>query len=68
MDVTTESERRSTPRCATPRQSLILTFNPTEFSQLRGQFRRRHFADGDDANEFLLQLLFAIGAHGAHPF
>lgn len=49
-------------------ESLVLSFNPTEFSQLRGQLRRRHFADAETTNELLLQLLFAIGAHGAHPF
>lgn len=47
----------------------ILTFWPSEFSQLRAELRRRHYALTDeDANELLLQLQFAIGAHGAHPF
>ena len=47
----------------------ILTFWPTEFSQLRGELRRRHYGLTDTtANELLLQLQFAIGAHGAHPF
>jgi hypothetical protein len=47
----------------------ILTFWPSEFSQLRAELRRRHFGLTDeDANEILLQLQFAIGAHGAHPF
>jgi hypothetical protein len=46
-----------------------LTFWPSEFSQLRAELRRRHYAFTDeDANELLLQLQFAIGAHGAHPF
>jgi hypothetical protein len=49
-------------------QSLILTYKPTEFSLVRGQYRRTRFAIGEDANEFLFQFLFAIGAHGAHPF
>ena len=47
----------------------ILTFWPSEFSQLRAELRRRHFGLTDEtANELLLQLQFAIGAHGAHPF
>jgi len=47
----------------------ILTFWPSEFSQLRAELRRRHYSlTGEDANELLLQLQFAIGAHGAHPF
>jgi len=46
-----------------------LTFWPSEFSQLRAEFRRRHYGLTDyTANELLLQLQFAIGAHGAHPF
>jgi hypothetical protein len=47
----------------------ILTFWPSEFSQLRAELRRRHYGLTDyTANELLLQLQFAIGAHGAHPF
>jgi len=49
-------------------QSLMLTYWPSEFSQLRGQYRRTSYADGPTANEFLMQFQFAIGAHGAHPF
>ncbi|MBI2214796.1 MAG: hypothetical protein HYU52_14210 [Acidobacteria bacterium] len=48
--------------------SAILTFRPSEFSQLRWQFRRSEFAGQEAADELLLQLLFTIGAHGAHPF
>jgi hypothetical protein len=48
--------------------AAILTFWPSEFSQLRGELRRRTYAGGETANEALLQIQFAIGAHGAHPF
>ena len=48
--------------------SLLLTFWPSEFSQIRGQYRRTNYADGPTANEFLFQFQFSIGAHGAHPF
>lgn len=48
--------------------SAFLTFWPTEFSQIRGQFRRINFAEGAKANEFLFQFNFTIGAHGAHVF
>ena len=48
--------------------SLVLTYWPSEFSQIRGQLRRTHYAEGQTANELLLQVLFTIGAHGAHPF
>ena len=49
-------------------QAVTLTFWPSEFSQLRGELRRRRYAGGINATEALLQLQFAIGAHGAHPF
>jgi hypothetical protein len=48
--------------------SFFLTFWPSEFSQVRGQYRRTNYGDRVTANEFLFQLNFAIGAHGAHVF
>jgi hypothetical protein len=48
--------------------SLVLTYWPSEFSQLRGQYRRTRYAENVTANEFLFQFLFSIGAHGAHVF
>jgi hypothetical protein len=49
-------------------QSAVLTYWPSEFSQVRGQYRRTQYATGPTANEFLMQFQFSIGAHGAHPF
>jgi hypothetical protein len=49
-------------------QSLVLTYWPSEFSQVRGQYRRTAYGVGPTANEFLFQFQFSIGAHGAHPF
>ncbi len=48
--------------------TLSLTFWPSEFNQVRGQYRRINYGDGIEANEFLFQILFSIGAHGAHVF
>ncbi len=48
--------------------SLILTYWPSEFSQVRAQYRHSRFADERTANEALFQFIFAIGAHGAHAF
>src|SRR6266436_2127353 len=53
--------------------SGILTYWPSEFSQVRGQYRYGHLWDVPNArftnaNEFLFQFLFVMGAHGAHPF
>jgi hypothetical protein len=48
--------------------SFLVTYWPSEFSQIRGQYRRTNYADGPVANELLFQFLFSIGAHGAHVF
>ena len=48
--------------------SLLLTYWPSEFSQIRGQLRRTRYGEGLTANEILFQFLFSLGAHGAHPF
>ena len=51
--------------------SLVLTFWPSEFSQLRAQARRNVYdqlTGKVTATELLVQLQFAIGAHGAHSF
>ena len=48
--------------------SLVLTYWPSEFSQIRTQLRRTHYGDNLTANELLFQFQFSIGAHGAHPF
>jgi hypothetical protein len=48
--------------------SLLLTYWPSEFSQIRGQLRRTTYAGRPTANEILFQLQFSMGAHGAHPF
>ena len=48
--------------------SALLTYWPSEFSQVRGQYRYINYADSPAANEFLFQFQFSIGAHGAHPF
>ncbi|HEV2202634.1 MAG TPA: hypothetical protein VGR73_22675 [Bryobacteraceae bacterium] len=48
--------------------SFVLTYWPSEFSQIRGQLRRTSYGENRTANEFLFQFQFSIGAHGAHPF
>ena len=46
-----------------------LEFNPTEFSRIRLQYNYDQSAMNDKVNnEILLQVILAIGAHGAHPF
>ena len=62
------SERATDASLTDKGGSVTLTFWPSEFSQVRGQYRRINFAEGLKSNELLFQLLFSIGAHGAHVF
>lgn len=62
------SERADDARLRDTGGSLLLTYWPSEFSQVRGQLRRIEYAEGLTANELLFQFLFSIGAHGAHAF
>jgi hypothetical protein len=62
------SERADDSMLLDTGDSAVLTYWPSEFSQVRGQYRRTDYADGPTANELLFQFQFSIGAHGAHPF
>ncbi len=48
--------------------SVVLTYWPSEFSQIRGQYRFTKYAENIDTHELFMQVLFSLGAHGAHPF
>ena len=49
-------------------QKVTIDLTPY-LSQLRGQYRRTRYGDKEQpANELIFQVLFTIGAHGAHPF
>ncbi|MBV6416952.1 MAG: hypothetical protein CMLOHMNK_01570 [Steroidobacteraceae bacterium] len=57
-------------RVADPdRVSLMLDWNPSEFTRLRVQVSRDEArADGDPDRQLKLQYLHGIGAHGAHKY
>jgi hypothetical protein len=57
--------------------SVVLTYWPSEFAQIRGQYRFTRYGaplsppsppGKEEANELLMQIQFSLGAHGAHPF
>jgi hypothetical protein len=48
--------------------SMVLTYWPSEFSQVRGQYQLTRYAGNIDSKELFVQVQFALGAHGAHPF
>jgi hypothetical protein len=62
------SERATDTSLVDKGPSFLVTYWPSEFSQVRGQYRRTRFAEGITSNELLFQFLFSIGAHGAHLF
>ncbi|HTM50356.1 MAG TPA: hypothetical protein VL285_16800 [Bryobacteraceae bacterium] len=63
-----QSDRLFGPRADDRQQSVLLTYWPSEFSQIRAQFRHGSYAGLGSGNELLFQLQFSIGSHGAHPF
>jgi hypothetical protein len=62
------SERADDPSLVDKGGSVLLTYWPSEFSQIRGQYRHTQYGEGIKANELLFQFQFSIGAHGAHTF
>ena len=62
------SERADDPALVDKGVSGVITYWPSEFGQVRGQYRHTTYGEGIKANEFLFQFQFSIGAHGAHTF
>lgn len=58
------SQPSFTPR----RDTLMLDFNPSEFSRLRLQVARDRAEQGKTDNQVTLQYIHTLGAHGAHKF
>jgi hypothetical protein len=63
-----QSERAAFANLTDKGGSAVLTYWPSEFSQIRGQYRFTKYAEDINANELLMQVIFSLGAHGAHPF
>ena len=62
------SDRSQFANLADKGGAATLTYWPSEFSQVRGEYRYTRYAEGRTSNELLMQLIFSLGAHGAHPF
>lgn len=50
------------------RHSLMLDWGPSEFSLLRLQYSLDKSAAGQDENQWFVQYIYSLGAHGAHKF
>jgi hypothetical protein len=50
------------------RTSVMFDWSASEFSRLRAQYAWDDAAAGASDEQFFLQYIYALGAHGAHKF
>ncbi len=50
------------------RHSMMFDWSPSEFSVLRLQYSLDKSAEGQDENQWFVQYIYSLGAHGAHKF
>ncbi len=50
------------------RSTAMLEFNPSEFSRFRLQYAKDKSMPGQDEDQWTLQYIMTLGAHGAHKF
>lgn len=48
--------------------AAMIDWTNSEFSRARLQFNREELADGQEDNQFILQYIMSLGAHGAHAY
>jgi hypothetical protein len=50
------------------RHSLMVDYSPSEFTRFRLQYSKDRAMQGQDENQWFMQYIYSIGAHGAHTF
>ena len=50
------------------RISLMMDYSPSEFSRIRLQLARDKSRENATDNQFFVQYIMSLGAHGAHKF
>ena len=50
------------------RASVMVDYNPSEFTRIRLQYARSETLAGLPDNEFFVQYILSLGAHGAHKY
>jgi outer membrane receptor protein involved in Fe transport len=50
------------------RAALMVDWTPSEFSRLRAQLARSETMPGLTDNQFFIQYILSLGAHGAHSY
>lgn len=58
----------SKPNFTPKRNTLMVDYNPSEFSRLRLQFARDKAKQGKTDDQVTLQYIHTLGAHGAHKY
>ena len=48
--------------------TTMVDWTNSEFSRVRAQFSREEVANGQEDNQFTLQYIMSLGAHGAHSY
>ena len=48
--------------------SFMTDWTSSEYGRIRLQYNREEFSQNDSDNQFVLQYIVSLGAHGAHPF
>ncbi|MCC6597285.1 MAG: hypothetical protein IT559_00650, partial [Alphaproteobacteria bacterium] len=48
--------------------AAMVDWTNSEFSRTRFQFNREELADGQEDNQFIVQYIMSLGAHGAHAY
>jgi len=48
--------------------SIMTDWTNSEFSRIRWQFNREELSSGVSDNQYIIQYIVSIGAHGAHKF
>ncbi len=50
------------------RHSLMVDYSPSEFTRFRLQYSKDRAMQGQDENQWFVQYIYSLGAHGAHAF
>jgi hypothetical protein len=68
VDYGTNSAYLANPSFRPERSTAMIDWTPSEFSRVRLQFAQAKLRPGVTDNEFFLQYILTLGAHGAHKY
>lgn len=68
VDYGTNAAYLATPPFKPERWTAMVDWTPSEFSRFRVQYQQARLRPGVTDNEFFLQYILTLGAHGAHKF